>query len=102
MEFPPGVPDDFYQHNLLSKKSKIVYGETATSLTQFSYQALIFITRPTVTVQCGAAIISGNNQTLFCVENSYKSYFQKLDTWLISARHCVIEFVFDNSRIKFN
>ena len=52
----------------MTKKSKIVFGETATSLTQFSYQALIFITRPITTVQCGAAVISGNDQILVCIK----------------------------------
>lgn len=74
MELPPGIKSNFYQYNLVSKMGKIVFGDTATSLTQFSYQVLMFVNRPKVTVQCGAAMIS--------------------DEWIISARHCVLEYYY--------
>ncbi|CAO1333132.1 unnamed protein product [Diamesa serratosioi] len=70
-----------------ARGSKIVNGLATTSYNQFPYQCLIFITRSTVTVQCGGSLIS--------------------DTWLITARHCVknaisIELrIGDNSRNNY-
>ena len=54
-----------------ARGSKIVNGLTSTTFNQFPYQCLIFITRPTATVQCGASLISG----IFKIKKLNKSLF---------------------------
>jgi len=63
---PFDVPEDNKTDPIRS--SRIVFGSTA-SAGQFPHYALIFINRPTTTVQCGAGLIG--------------------EEWALSADHCV-------------
>lgn len=46
-------------------------GLTSTTFNQFPYQCLIFVTRPTVTVQCGASLISGNSSLIKNIDKPF-------------------------------
>lgn len=67
---PFDVPANNNTGQPIARSSRIVFGSTAAA-GQFPHYALIFIRRPTQTVQCGAGLIAIN--------------------WALTADHCVRE-----------